>query len=341
MNSRSMPAGLAMFVVLCSVAAWGGEPNQPSPGKHVYDHAPLSRCSSPFKREVITDPQARAGQAVRFTGEAWFISMHDEIRASRGKNRFTVRLRLPPGGRFGGARRGSPDPAESVDRGSPNRSAGSGDPRTAEVGGRFVTDLEAGGKGFLSRAPLEFSDLPADGSYAERTVELHLPGDLNVVSLRGGLPGELIVDRIEVEPVAGAATVEVASARTAKLVYAPGETAEVTVLLANYAGREQTARVRLVVERGIGEETVLAERKIALPADTRLQTVTLPLAALPKGGYQLRAEVLQGGQSVSAARDVFVVTDRPLRAGQYGNFSIHQAYSAAEADANVAAFRRN
>ena len=304
MNSQSIPASLAIFLVLCSVAAWGGEPNQPPPGKHVYDHAALSRCSSPFKREVITDPQARAGQAVRFTGEAWFISMHDEIRTARGKNRFTVRLRLPQGG-------------------------------------RFVTDLEAGGKGFLSRAPLEFSDLPADGSYAERTVELHLPGDLNVVSLRGGLPGELIVDRIEVEPVAGAATFEVASARTAKLVYAPGETAEVTVLLANYAGREQTARVRLVVERGIGDETVLAERELTLPADTRLQTVTLPLAALPKGGYQLRAEVLQGGQSVSAARDVFVVTDRALRAGQYGNFSIHQPYSAAEADANVAAFRRN
>ena len=30
--------------------------------------------------------------------------------------------------------------------------------------------------------------LPADGSFAERVVELYLPGPLNVVSLRGGLP---------------------------------------------------------------------------------------------------------------------------------------------------------
>ena len=69
--------------------------------------------------------------------------------------------------------------------------------------------------------------------------------------------------------------------------------------------------------------------------------MTLPLGALPKGGYQSRAEVLQDGRAVSAARDVFAVSDRPLRAGQYGIFNLHQAYSAAEADANVQAFRRN
>ena len=172
-------------------------------------------------------------------------------------------------------------------------------------------------------------------------MELNLPGPLNVVSLRGGLPRELIVDRIEVEPVAGAATVEVASVRMRKLVHAPGETGEATVLLANYSGRERPMRLRLVVESGIHSEKIIAERDVTLPGTTSLQATSVPIRSLPRNGYQLRAEALEENKVVSAARDIFVVTDRPLRAGQYGNFSIHQPYSAAEADANVAGFRRN
>lgn len=272
--------------------------------RHVWGQAELARCSSPYKREVIADPQARDGKAVRFTGEASFVSMHDEVRISPGRNRFTVRLRL-------------------------------------EKGGRFATDLEVGGKGFQSRAPIEFADLPADGSFTERVVELNLPGPLNVVSLRGGLPRELIVDRIEAEPVSDAATAEVASVHLDKLVYAPGEMGEATVLLANYSGREHPVRLRLVVESGIQDEKIIAEEDVTLPATTALQSVSVALPALPKNGYQLRAEAVEGDKVASAARDIFVVTDRPLRAGQYGNFAIHQPYSAAEASANVAAFRRN
>jgi len=293
-----------LSALLCATAAVAAEPKPTPVGHHVWDHVALARCSSPYQREVIVDPQARSGQAVRFTGSAGFISMHDEVRIAPGRSRFTVRLRL-------------------------------------EKGVRFATDLEAGGKGFLSRAPIEFADLPADGSLTERVVELNLPGPLNVVSLRGGLPRELIVDRITVEPVANAATVEVASVRVTKLVLAPGETAEVTVLLANYSGQERSVRLRLVAESGINTEAVLMQRDVSLPATTALQSVSFKLAALPKAGYQLRAEALEGEKVVSTARDIFVVTDRPLRAGQYGNFSIHQPYSAAEADANVAAFRRN
>jgi hypothetical protein len=124
------------------------------------------------------------------------MSMHDEVGIPPGRSRFTVRLHL-------------------------------------EKGGHFATDFEAGGKGFQSRAPIEFADLPADGSFTERIVELNLPGSLNVVSLRGGLPPELFKDRITVEPVADASPVELASVRVTKLALAPGERAEVTVLLAN------------------------------------------------------------------------------------------------------------
>lgn len=293
-----------LSALLCAAAAVAAEPKPWPVGQHIWDHAALARCSSSYQREVVADGQARGGQAVRFTGQAGFVSMHDEFGIAPGRSRFTVRLRL-------------------------------------ERGGHFATDFEAGGKGFLSRAPIEFADLPADGAYTERVIELNLPGPLNVVSLRGGLPRELIVDRISVEPVAGASPVEVASVRVAKLVLAPGETAEAGMLLANYSGRERAARLRLVAESGINAEEVLLEREVALPAATALQPVTFKLPVLPKGGYQLRAEALEGDKVVSSARDLFVVTDRPLRAGQYGNFSIHQPYSAAEADANIAAFRRN
>lgn len=293
-----------LSVLVWAVAAGAAEPNPLPVGSHVWDSAALARCSSPYQREVLADPQGRSGQAVRFTGEAGFISMHDEVRIAPGRSRFTVRLRL-------------------------------------EKGGHFATDFEAGGRGFQSRAPIEFADLPADGSFTERVVELNLPGPLNVVSLRGGLPRELIVDRITVEPVADASPVEVASVRVAKLVLAPGETAEAGMLLANYSGRERSVRLRLVAESGIITEEVLLQRDVALPATTALQSVTFNLPVLPKAGYQLRAEAVEGDVVVSTARDIFVVTDRPLRAGQYGNFSIHQPYSADEADANVAAFRRN
>ena len=276
-----------LSILLCAAAAVAGEP-KPSPvGHHVWDSAALARCSSPYQREVVAEPQARSGQAVRFAGSAGFISMHDEVRIAPGRSRFTVRLRL-------------------------------------EKGGRFATDFEAGGRGFQSRAPIEFADLPADGSFAEQVVELNLPGPLNVVSLRGGLPRELIVDRITVHPVADASPVEVASLRVTKLVLAPGETAEVTVLLANYSGRERSARLRLVAESGLNTEEVLMERDVALPATTALQSVSFKLPALPKAGYQLRAEAMEGDKVLSTARDIFVVTDRPLRAGQYGNFSIQQ-----------------
>lgn len=293
-----------LTAILCATAAGAAEPKPSTVGQHAWDSVALARCSSPYQREVVADPQARSGRAVRFTGEAGFISMHDEVKIAPGRSRFTVRLRL-------------------------------------EKGGHFATDFEAGGRGFQSRVPIEFADLPADGSFTDQIVELNLPGPLNVVSLRGGLPRELVVDRVTLEPVADASPVEVASLRVTKLVHAPGETAEAGILLANYSGRERSVRLRLVAESGINIEEVLLERDVALPAATALQSVTFKLPALPKAGYQLRAEVLEEDRIVSSARDIFVVTDRPLRAGQYGNFSIHQPYSAAEADANVAAFRRN
>jgi len=164
-----------LSALLCATAAVATEPKPSTVGSHVWDSAALARCSSPCKREVVADPQARSGQAVRFTGSAGFISMHDEIRIASGRSRFTIRLRL-------------------------------------EKGGHFATEFEAGGRGFQSRAPIECADPPADGSFTERIVELNLPGPLNVVSWRGGLPKDLIVDRITVEPVADASPVEVASA---------------------------------------------------------------------------------------------------------------------------------
>ena len=86
--------------LLCATAAVASE-LKPSPvGQHVWDSAALARCSSPYKREVIADPQARSGQSVRFTGNAGFISMHDEVRIAPGRSRFTVRLHLEKGGRF-------------------------------------------------------------------------------------------------------------------------------------------------------------------------------------------------------------------------------------------------
>jgi hypothetical protein len=253
-----------LSVLVWAVAAVAAEPKPSTVGSHVWDSAALARCSSPYQREVLADPQARSGQAVRFTGEAGFISMHDEVGIAPGRSRFTVRLRL-------------------------------------ERGGHFATDFEAGGRGFQSRAPIEFAELPADGSFTERVVELNLPGPLNVVSLRGGLPKELIVDRITVEPVADASPVEVASLRVSKLVLAPGEAAEAGILLANYSGRERSLRLRLVAETGGNTEEILLERDVALPAATALQPVTFKLPVLPEGGYQLRADA-----NVAAFRRNFV-----------------------------------
>ena len=84
---------------LCATAALAAEPTPSPVGQHVWDSAALARCSSPYKREVVADPQAQSGQAVRFTGNAGFISMHDEIRIAPGRSRFTVRLRLEKGGK--------------------------------------------------------------------------------------------------------------------------------------------------------------------------------------------------------------------------------------------------
>jgi hypothetical protein len=81
-----------LFVLPCQA------PSAEPLGKHVYDRDPLARCSSGFKREVIDDPKARDGKAVRYTGEGYFISLHDQVRVTPGRHRFTVRLRLEGGG---------------------------------------------------------------------------------------------------------------------------------------------------------------------------------------------------------------------------------------------------
>jgi 3-hydroxymyristoyl/3-hydroxydecanoyl-(acyl carrier protein) dehydratase len=71
-----------------------------------------------------------------------------------------------------------------------------------------------------------------------------------------------------------------------------------------------------VAESGINTEEILLERDVALPATTALQSVSFKLPALPMASYQLRADALESDKVVSTARDIFVVTDRPLRAGQ-------------------------
>ena len=115
MNAQNVFLRLAVLLALSSVTAWAGEPHSAPPGRHIWDHAAVARCSSTYQREVITDPQAKDGQAARLSGEANFVSLHDEIPIAPGRSRFTVRLRLPQGG-------------------------------------RFATDFEAGGRGFQSRA---------------------------------------------------------------------------------------------------------------------------------------------------------------------------------------------
>lgn len=129
----------------------------------VWDSAALARCSSPCKREVVADPQARSGQAVRFTGSA--------------------------------------EPSACTTR-SGSHQAGAGSPSGCvwKKGGHFATEFEAGGRASEPRADVSVPILLADGSFTERIVELNLPGPLNVVSWRGGLPKDLIVDRITVEP---------------------------------------------------------------------------------------------------------------------------------------------
>jgi len=117
MNAQNVRLLLAALVALASVSAWAGEPKSAPPGRHVWDHAAVARCSSTYQREIITDPQAKDGRAARLSGEAHFVSMHDEIPIAPGRNRFTIRLRLPQDS----ARRRSPDLAETPDRRSPWR----------------------------------------------------------------------------------------------------------------------------------------------------------------------------------------------------------------------------
>ena len=69
-----MPTIQGMKASVIVVLAWtlaslcGAEKPTTRDGKHVYDTAALNRCSSPYKREIVADPQVRSGQAVRFTG---------------------------------------------------------------------------------------------------------------------------------------------------------------------------------------------------------------------------------------------------------------------------------
>ena len=285
-----------LLLVPCGIYAQAVEP------LHIYDERPLSTCSSAYKKEIIDDAQAHGGKAVRFTGQAGFISLHDEIAITPGKYRFTVRARL-------------------------------------EKGGRFVTGLEVAGQEYFNRVVLDFGAIPADGSYVERSVELYLPANIRVVSLRDNLPEELIVDNITLTPVPNAGPVEVMAVQAGKLVYGPKEAGTATVFLMNYAGKEQAARLRLVLESGLHDARVVREQDVALPAGTQMQKVTVPLPVLPEWGYTLRAEVLLDGTVASVSRDTFAVSAHPQQVGQYGIFSGGDQYEAGSADTNVRNFR--
>jgi len=49
---------------------------------------------------------------------------------------------------------------------------------------------------------------------------------------------------------------------------------------------------------------------------------------------------LEEDKVVSAARDIFFVNDRPLRAGQYGNFAIHQTTAGRYSTAGAAHYSK-
>jgi len=103
-----------------------------------------------------------------------------------------------------------------------------------------------------------------------------------------------------------------------KLLYAPGQTVNVTVTVRSQAEKEAGARLRCWLVRDLNEKIPLFDAEVSVPARGQLQVPLYWKSGGSHLGYEACAELLSEGQVVERKREFFAVSDDPWKVCHYG-----------------------
>ena len=117
------------------------------------------------------------------------------------------------------------------------------------------------------------------------------------------------VDWIKLERINPSPSITVRHVRALKRWMRPGEETSFDVAVENFGETGYTRQLRVVLERGIAEQTVVHQEAVTLKPG-QAATLTVPWTTTqdtPIWGYEVRAEIRADGKVESSARDFFNV----------------------------------
>jgi len=112
--------------------------------------------------------------------------------------------------------------------------------------------------------------------------------------------------------------ITIARVWTEKICYKPGETAKITVDVANSGNAAVSSQVSLSVSHGLDSHDVLPAQTLTIPAKGKA-TVTFTYAVPPdrKWGHEVVATATEPGAEAATAREYFTVGKNPWEVGHY------------------------
>jgi hypothetical protein len=105
------------------------------------------------------------------------------------------------------------------------------------------------------------------------------------------------------------------------LLYAPGESAQVTVTLSNAAASVQRADLTVTLVTDLATERRLLRRDVSVGAEST-EEVVVTATLTEDFGYEIVAVIMQDGVEVSRNREFFTVTDHAPLVSQYSFVSV-------------------
>jgi hypothetical protein len=137
-----------------------------------------------------------------------------------------------------------------------------------------------------------------------------------------------------------AADLEIARVWPEKLLYAPDESAKITVTITNAAETAQRAQMTVTLATDLAEERELWAGTVDVePGAARIVSVTATLTE--EFGHEVAAVLERNGREISRAREFFTVTDHAPLVSQYSFVSVMAGTDQVIREQTIPGLRRN
>jgi hypothetical protein len=133
---------------------------------------------------------------------------------------------------------------------------------------------------------------------------------------------------------------EVVRVWPAKLLYAPEETARITVTLRNTAAADQQADLIVTVVTDVAAERELLRRAVTVAAGAN-EEVIINASLEEQFGHEIVAALMQDGHEVSRGREFFTVTDHAPLVSQYACGSVMAGTEKVIREQTIPGYRSN